>query len=611
MPQSVINSLLIVLLLAAAAQWLAWALRLPAILLLLLFGFLAGPVFGVIHPDTLFGTLLLPLVSLSVALILFEGGLGLNVKELRGAGSVVWRLVTLGALLTWAVVGLAAHLILGLDAPLAALLGATLTVTGPTVVLPLLDFVKPKGAVGPVLKWEGIVIDPIGALLAVVVFEAVLSGRLEEAPLHLGWVLLRSLGAGAVLGLAAAWLLIQMLRRRIVPDGLQVIVTMTLVLCAFGLANLFQKESGLAAATVMGIVLANQRSADLRGIVEFKENLRVLLLSGVFILLSARLRLEDFGRLGTETAVFLLVVVVVARPLCVTAATAGSPLTWRERLFVMWMAPRGIVAAAVSSVFSLALEQAGYAQARLLLPITFACIVGTVVLYGLTAAPLARRLGLSERDPQGFLFVGATRFARAAASALKQAGFNVLLVDTNLAAVAEARTAGLPAFHGSVLNEDLLEKIDLAGIGRLLALTPNAEVNLLATDRFGRVFGRGSVYQLPPRTDFFGQTAHHHQAPSLFDTEATCEALERLIEQGATVRATPITDAFTYEDFRRHHGDRALLLFIISKSRIKVVTAGQNPAPRSGQVVLSLVRPAPADQSLPPASEPTPAPVSG
>lgn len=597
MELSVVNSLLAVFALAASAQWLAWVLRLPAILLLLLFGFLAGPVTQTIRPDELFGGLLLPIVSLSVALILFEGGLGLNFRDLRGVGAVVRNLVTVGAVVTWAVAGLAAYFIVGLDAPLAVLLGAILSVTGPTVVLPLLDYVKPKGRVGPVLKWEGIVIDPIGALLAVGVFEAVLSGRMEQAPINLGLALGRSLLAGGGLGLLASMLLVFLIRRHLVPDPLQTIVAMALVLGAFGIANMVQAESGLAAVTVMGVALANQRRVDVRRIMEFKEDLRVLLLSSVFILLSARLNLEDLKRMGGDTVLFIAALVFIARPLCVAAATAGSPLNWRERVFLMWMAPRGIVAAAVASVFSLALEQAGYRQARLLLPITFGSIVGTVVLYGLTVSYAGRRLGLSERNPQGLLIAGANRFARELAAVVQGAGFRTLLVDTNRANVAEAQTARVPAFQASILSEDLAERVDLTGIGRLLALTANDEVNLLAVERFSRTFGRNAVFQLTPKAELGGQPSLKLRSPTLFHHEATYEAIERWLEEGAAVKATKLTEDFNFDAFRRHYGDRAILLFIEDRGKLLVVTTGQKMTPRPGQTVFSLVR-APAGEEV-------------
>lgn len=602
MAHSVLNALLIILLLAAVAQWLAWVLRLPSILLLLLFGFLAGPVTGLIHPDELFGHLLLPLVSMFVALILFEGGMGLNFRELRGVGGVVRNLVTVGAVITWAVAGLAGYYIVGLDSSLSLLLGAILVVTGPTVVLPLLDYVKPKGPTGPILKWEGIVIDPIGALVAVVVFEAVLSGRLEQTPIHLVMALLRSLLAGGSLGLLAGVALVRLIRHHIIPEALQTTVTLALVLGAFALANAIQAESGLAAVTVMGITLANQRSVDVRAIVEFKEHLRVLLLSGLFIVLSARLRLDDFGKIGSEAILFIVVLILVARPLCVFVATFRSTLNWRERLFIAWMAPRGIVAAAIASVFSLALEQADYDQARLLLPVIFATIVGTVLFYGLTVAYVARRLGLAERNPQGLLIAGANRFARQLAEAVQGAGFRVLLIDTNRDAVAEANSAGLPAYHGSILSEDLLERVDLAGIGRLLAMTPNDEVNLLAVERFARRFDRTSVYQLTPKPGVRGRPSLELRSPSLFHGTATWNAIVGWMEAGAIVKVTKITPEFTYKAFREHYKDRALILFVQDKNRLSVVTTEKNPAPQPGQTVFSLILPDSADPIIYPQS---------
>lgn len=588
MSEEIVESLVLLLLLAAAASALAWLLRLPSILLLLGFGFVAGPVAGIINPDELFGPLLLPLVSLFVALILFEGGMGLRFREIRGVSGIVRNLVTLGAVITWAVGGVSAYYVLGLDARLACLLGATLCVTGPTVVLPLLEFVKPRGSVGPILKWEGIVIDPIGALLAVVVFEVVLSGELDSVATHAGAALARSVVAGGVLGLVGAGLLVAVIRLHLVPERLHAIVAMSLALGGFVLSNKVQGESGLLSVTVMGVALANQRAADIRGVVEFKENLRVLLLSSLFILLSARLKMEDLRQIGWETALFVAILIFIARPLCVAASALGSHTTWKERLFLMWLAPRGIVAAAVASVFSLALEEAGYAQARLLLPVTFGTIVITVAVYGLTIRPVAHRLGLADLNAQGVIIAGANPLGRALAGAIKEAGFRALLIDTNHSSVAECRKAGFEVYHGSILNDELMLRVDLNGIGRLLAVTPNDEVNFLATERFAHMFGRQGVFQLEPKPDLRGKRGLKIYATPLFSPEVTYPILEDWVLNGGTIKRTPITEEFDYAAYRELYGDGFIPLFVTDGSRLTVVSGAAKPGP--GQSIISLIR---------------------
>jgi NhaP-type Na+/H+ or K+/H+ antiporter len=348
-------SLVTIVVLGVSAQWLAWRLRVPSILLLLTFGFLAGPVTGLIRPGPLLGDLLLPLVKLATAVIMFEGGLSLKLAELRQAGSAVGRLVTVGFAVTWLGVAAAAWLVVGLEPRLALLLGAVLVVSGPTVVGPMLRQLRLRGRVGPILKWEGIAIDPLGALLALLVFQGLFVSRSDIAGEVLA-AMLRTLVCGGGLGLAAAFLLTFLLRRYWIPDFLQNAVTLLFLFSAFAASNLLQSESGLVAATVMGVALANQRAVAVEHIIAFKENLRVLLLACLFIVLPARLELVHFlDWVGPASLAFVGALVLVVRPLAVFLATLGSDLDRRERLFLAWMAPRGIVAAAMASVFHLQL----------------------------------------------------------------------------------------------------------------------------------------------------------------------------------------------------------------------------------------------------------------
>jgi NhaP-type Na+/H+ or K+/H+ antiporter len=433
-----------ILLLGIGAQWLAWRLRLPSILLLLLVGLAAGPLSGnrLLDPDELFGDSLLPFVSLAVATILLEGGLTLRFRKLRGAGRAVTQLVVVGVPVTWALATLAARWTLGMEWRLALLLGAILVVTGPTVILPLLRHIRPRGAAGSLVRWEGIVTDPIGAVLAVLVFQGMfLAGRQATAEAVLG--LLKALLAGGAAGVLGAGLLVLLLRRRLVPDYLHSGVALAIAIGAFLASNAVQHESGLLAVTLMGVALANQELAHVEHIIEFKENLRVLLISTLFILLAARLPIEEFREFDLHNLLFVAVLIVVVRPITIYLGTLGAGLTWRERAFAAWMAPRGIVAAAVASVFALDLAQAGYPDPDRLVSSVFAVILVTVTLYGLTAGPLARRLGLSEENPRGVLVLGAHSWARELAKVLASAGIEVLLVDANRREVRAARMAGL------------------------------------------------------------------------------------------------------------------------------------------------------------------------
>lgn len=586
-----------ILILGIGAQWLAWRLRLPSILLLLLFGFLAGPITHLIDPDELFGELLFPFVSISVAVILFEGGLTLRLRELPQSGTVIFRLISLGALVTWLGAALAAHYLLGLEWVLAILLGAIIIVTGPTVVGPLLQQIRPRGQTSPILKWEGILIDPVGAVVAVLVFEAIMEGELRQAPgLILTGVLL-TVGVGVVFSLLGAGVLILMLRRYWLPDHLQNGVALVVMLLAFVASNHFQSESGLLTVTLMGIFLANQRWVSIKHIVEFKENLRVLLIGSLFILLAARLQMGTLTDFGWRGVAFLLVLIVLVRPLTVLVSTWRSGVSNQEKLFLSWLAPRGIVAAAVASVFSFALVDAGHAAAEQLLSATFLVILGTVAFYGLTAGPVARRLGLSEQDPQGVLFVGAQPLARDIAQALVQQGFRVAMVDTNEKNVFAGQMEGLTVYYGNAIAEELTHDLDLSGIGRLLAMTPNNEVNSLATMHYIELFGRQGVYQLAIENGE-GQSAARHETPlymhgrCLFHAAATYAELQGLARSGFTVKTTALTETFTYEDFQAHYQQKAVPLFLITRRRqLLIFSLYQQPDPLPGHTLISLAPP--------------------
>lgn len=593
MTERLLTALSGIVVLGIGAQWLAWRLRIPSILLLLCTGFAVGPGMGWINPDQLFGDLLLPVVSLSVGLILFEGGLSLRFRELRKTWTSLVGLLTVGALLTWVLTAVAASQILDLPGSMALLLGAVLVVTGPTVIGPLLRHIRPTGRVGPVAKWEGIVIDPIGATLAVLVYEgldAIRQADYGSATLNVLQGLGTTLLVGGLIGAACAGLLVLCLRRFWIPDYLQNPVTLMFVVVALAASNAWHHEAGLLAVTLMGVILANQRVVPMDRITEFKESLTVLLISALFILLSARVQLDDLTALGWRGPVFTLVMLLVVRPASVWAATIGSHLNRAERLFLAWFAPRGIVAASVASVFALRLGDSGAAM----VPATFLVIIVTVAVYGLTAGPLARRLGLTLGDPQGLLIAGANRFAQNFGKVLQQEGFRVVLVDTRYSYVQQARSQGLTAFYADVLSEHVLSAVDFGELGRFLALTPNHDVNALAALRFREVFGRQHVFQLPAAT---GRPAreerslHHFVGRFLFRADCTYDQLDEALDRGAMLKVTRLSSEFDYQAFQAHYGTRARLLAVIQGRRLSLTTADAAPAPKPGQAVVSLIEP--------------------
>jgi NhaP-type Na+/H+ or K+/H+ antiporter len=545
---------------------------------------------GLLEPDWIFGSLLFPAVSLAAALVLFEGGLSASWEEIRTVASPVRRLVTVGVCASWLMIAAAAGAFLGLDAGLSLLLGAILVVTGPTVIGPLLRQVRPRGRVGSILKLEGIINDPIGAVLAIVVFQAIRAEQVTHAFRVVALGVATSLVAGVALGVAGALLLLMLLRRGLLPPYLKNAVSLAVVLLVFAVTNAIKAESGLIAVTVMGVSLASQRRVSIKPIADFHEHLRVVIISALFIVLAARIDFSDLAALPVGTVAFLVATILLVRPAMVWLSTLGTDVGARERLFLAAIAPRGIVAAAVASVFGLRLAALGYAHADRIMAATFLVIVATVAVAGLAAAPLARWLGLRQRDPQGVLFLGADRLPRAVASAVAAAGFRVVLVDSNATQVEQARREGLSAVHGSLLSEQVLNRIDLDGLGRLMAMTSNDEANSLAVIHFRDVFG-DEVYQTRPAVPSAAgapRVAMHLRGKFLAE-EATYSELAGRLARGARVEVTRLDDERSYAALRARHGADAIPLCVITAQGDLHVVSSVEREPEPGDRVVSLV----------------------
>ena len=566
-----------IVVLAVGLNWLAVRTGIPSILAYLLVGFLLGPVLDVLNPDELLGDLLLPLVSLAVGVILFEGGLSLRLREIRGHARVIWLLVTVGVVVTWAVGWGAALLFTELSTGLALLLGAILVVSGPTVIGPMLSHVRPDRPVGSILKWESILVDPIGVLLAVITFDVLLIGTGASAQFvasQVGLFVLVGVAVGSLIGFA----LIVALRRHWVPEQLLSLVGVGVALVAFVIANSLVTEAGLLATPTLGMILANHRRVSTEQILHFSETIRVLLIGVLFIVLSARIGSDQLSLIGPGAIGMLAALIIVARPLASMLATLGTTLSWRHRVLIGAVAPRGIVAASIASVFALELEAEGVGGAEELTPLVFAVIVGTVVVYGLGMAPIARWLGLAKRRQEGVLIIGAGTLERTIAAALAEQGLPVLLSTTNRRDQYRARMAGLETHYGNVLVEDVDLELDLSGIGRVLSLTPNDDVNTLAVTRFAGIFGRAETYQLAPGrapTGIDSSASTHLAGRILFDREANYERLSKLIRAGASIRSTSITPEFTVNDFRAINLEAVPLFVIKPNRRLIVITGGE------------------------------------
>ncbi|MCO6043643.1 cation:proton antiporter [Aeoliella sp. ICT_H6.2] len=588
-----------VLALGIAAQWLAWRLKIPAIVLLLFLGFGWGYVAG--RPeDYLESSILFPMVSLSVGVILFEGGLNLRFREIRETSGVVLQLVSIGLFTTAVLTAVAAHYLVDFSWPMAALLGALLTVSGPTVILPLLRQVRPERKLGSVVKWEGIINDPIGAVLAALVYEVVAhpapNGVAQGTMIALG----KTIAIGLGLGLLSGWVVRELMRRYLVPDYLQNPVVLAIVLLLFAISNYLQPESGLITVTVLGMYLANQRDVTIKHVIEFKENLRVLLLSVLFIVLASRIQpsMADLRDVGWGGIALVLFMVLVVRPASVFLSTLGSELTRKQRLFLSWIHPRGIVAAAVATLFAIGISQAQpemAAEGKKFVLVVFLVVVGTVTIYGLSLGYVARYLGLSREDPQGVLFVGASPLVREVARSLHNEGLSTLLVDTNPQNIALARMDGLPVCYASIGSDFVHEETDLGDLGRLLAMTPNDEVNTLAASEFAEQFGSANVFQFAPHE----KTSQRHQrVPKhlrgriLFASDLTEDQIKERHESGFVMKKTTLSEGFTMSHFREKYGDDAILMFVIPDGgRLMVVAADSKYEPKAGDKLIALVPP--------------------
>ncbi len=596
MPVSTVLLLASIGVLSLFCQWLAWRVRMPAIVFLLAAGITCGPVLHYLNPEDVFGDLLFPMVSLAVAIILFEGSLTLRFSEIRGHGAMVRNLIPVGSVVTGIIGTLAAHWILDISWEISLLFGAISVVTGPTVIAPLLRAVRPKAKLANILQWEGIIIDPVGALLAVLVYEGIVSWGQGNVFGHSLYIFSTTIAVGTVLGSAAGYLNGQVLRKHWVPQYLHNAGTLSFMLGVYALSNEIAHESGLLTVTIMGIWMANMKQVDVESILEFKESLSVLLISALFIILAARIEFSAIANLGWGLAVVLAILMLVARPLSIFISAIGTSLNWREKLFLSWIAPRGIVAAAVSALFAFQLQNNGFAGGETLVPLVFMLIIATVTVQSLTARPLAKLLGVAEPPEFGFLIIGANTVARMIAVELTKHEVPVVLADSSWENVRLARMENLQVYFGNPVSEHAANQLDLTGIGNLLVISPYKHMNSLATYHFLDWFGdHNSVYSLSEGEQ--DQKARYQTAEKIQRTRGLFDGvsyakLASLASQGYTVKTTQLSDAFNYQNFLDKHQNQALVLFVLdSKDHITPVKSMDTLKPDNESTLISLVPP--------------------
>ncbi len=489
----------IILSLGVGGQWLANRLRIPGVLLLLTAGILVGPVFNVIHPEEDFGSeVLFPVVGLAVGLLLYEGGLGLKIDRLTEGRSVILRLVTVGALVTWLIGWGATAVLFDVSTSAAALIGAILVVSGPTVVIPLLHLARPREPTGSILRWEGIVIDPVGATLAIVVLDATLNdSNMGAAAFQIGL----TLGAGAVAGAVVAGLALWALHKHWVPDHLLNPTLLAAAVVSYAAANFIAPEAGLMATTMLGLILANQHLVPNHQLTAFSEDVGHLILGTLFILLGALVNLDDLIGVLPRALILIAILVFVARPIAVWISTLGSGMRLNDRQFLAWMAPRGIVAASVATVFSNTLIEEGAEPVPELVPIVFATVIVTVALYGLTSTWVARKTRVAKIEPNGVALVSNNRFVVDLADQLASAEVPVLIVSTSTTVQREAFSRGLLAYDRPLDSHDLDLTLDGVGIEKAVIITDDENFAALAAHHLAEHLGRANLFQVKPDLD--------------------------------------------------------------------------------------------------------------
>lgn len=579
-------------LLSTLCQLLAWWFRIPSILFLLIAGVLLGPITGIFDPDQLFGDLMFPIVSLAVSVILFEGSLTLKFNQITEQRHYISNFIILGTLITWVGIGLAVHFILHVDWSLCALIGAILVVTGPTVIIPMLRAVRPHNDVAQMLKWEGIILDPFGAILAVLVFDFITSGQGQGVWLHSIVYFIKMFVTGTLIGFVSGMLLSEFMLRIFLPKFLLNIVVLNFVLAVFVVANYFYSETGLLAVTVMGLTLTNRKGVDLGSVLDFKETLSALLLSSLFIVLAARLNLANLKPMIIPSLIIFIFMQFVIRPFKVLVTTIGSKLDFAHKVLVAWIGPRGIIAAAIASLFEIKLTEMGYQNIAFMTPLVFLIIIYSVLLPSVTATFFARLLKASDPEPNGILMIGANYLARTIAAILKKQNLSVVLADSSWEDISAARLAGLATYYGNPVSEHADYNLSLLGVGKLLAVTPNTELGVLAGLRFSTEFGKKNIYYLQTKHEKLSNekylVAKEHRGSMLFGENITYEGLTAVLEKGGEIRSTILTQQFDYETFVKTNTHHYIPLFALdTKNKLHTFAHGASVKPAVGWTIVA------------------------
>ncbi|OEK09701.1 cell shape-determining protein [Flavivirga aquatica] len=550
-----------IIILGILAQWVAWKFKIPAILPLILIGLLVGPIAAEYLSDDgtkwiepiwngkkgLFpGEGLYYFVSLAISIILFEGGLTLKRSEIKTVGPVITKLITLGSAITFLGAGILAHFIFNLSWELSFLFSGLIIVTGPTVITPILRNIPLKKDISTVLKWEGILIDPIGALVAVLVFEFISvegdSGFTKTALIEFGKIIL----FGTTFGFTFAHALAFSINKKLIPHYLLNVVSLSTVLLVFVESEVFAHESGLLAVVVMGMVLGNGKLENIKELLYFKESLSVLLISILFILLAANINIEDLMLLYTwKTAILFALVVFIIRPIAVFLSTIGSNLKVKERIFISWVGPRGIVAAGIASLFGSKLIKQGVEGAEYITPLVFMIVLGTVLLNATTARLFAKIVGVFLKKSEGILIIGASEVSRLLGNYLNNNGRHIVLIDSNETNIEKAKELGLEAITTNIYSETLMDNIELNDVGYLMALTGNSDINKYAINKFSEQFGENGSFRLVTTKEMLDD--NNNPKEGLFSHKDDYNALTELTSRYPSIQEIILEDKAHYE----------------------------------------------------------------
>ena len=554
-----------------AGQAIAVRFAFPGIVLLLATGVVIGPdMLGWLDPSAL-GSARTDLVGLAVTIILFEGGLGLRLEDLRQHQRPLTMLLTVGGLISMAAGTLASYYILGLRWNTAALYGALMIVTGPTVVTPLLARLSMDRRVRELLISEGVLIDPIGAIVAIVGLEYVLG---NQGVLEMGWLVLGRLALGGAIGAAAAVAMTYVLRKQWVREDLWNPVVLASVLLAATLASRLSGEAGLMTAVTEGVVMANTGLREMRRLRQFNEEMTVVLLSFIFVLLAADLPLSKVWALGWGALGVVAILVWVARPLSIFICTAGTEMTTRERLFLSWVCPRGIVAVSVAGLFRILLESAQIPGGDRLEPLVFVTVGLTVTVQGLTIGPVARLLRVDVPSLQGTMIVGADLFGRMLARLLTAFERQVVLIDRSGLLCRAAQSEGLSVYNGDALSVDAMEEAGARYVDTVLAATVNAELNTLIAERVRNNFRVERILSVVEEATQQAAESHPHPFPGNFPGPDETNRLLRAGRLNIVEYEIPAAENGTrLNDLP--YGDGEFAVFLHRRDRIFVASSDQ------------------------------------